>query len=130
MDKYIWGSAAESMGVLEKDFISALNALAAGDDSITDRLFIAYNRLCASIQEDMNLREDRMRLVCSALLRALDNAPDGEIARTLHAYTFRDFLEIYSEEPTVQAVIGEFLDDGELHKLPLVIALGRYRGTE
>lgn len=113
------------LAVLKQDFSDALALFLSGDGEFIGRseLFRGYNRLLSAANKDPEI----LKFVFSSLLDALDDAPDGEVARVLHLYIFQDFLESHSSEPSVQETIVRFLDGGTLHKLPLQIALGQYR---
>lgn len=128
-EKYYQGLDWENLGEPEKNFISALETYVAEGEEKRDKLFIYYNRLCFSLDDDPSRRDDKLRLIFNALIEQLDNAPDGEISSVLYMYTFKDFLEYYSEEPAVQAAIEYHLNNNTLQKLPLVIALGSRRRT-
>lgn len=111
----------------ERNFRSALQKFAAGDESQQSELFTAYNRLMASLKDDPDERERSLRMVFFQLAEHLDAAPGGEIARILYHYTFSDLLEFYGEEPAIRKAVADFLDSGEIRKVPLVIALGNLR---
>ena len=117
------------MSELEKKFVLSLKQYVESPlDDERSNLFIYYCRLLGSLSENSGeRREEKLRLVISSLIEELDKAPDGEVSETLYKYVFRDFLESYSEEAVVREVIRGFLDREELGKLPLRIALGRYR---
>ena len=128
MFDHIHSADSESLGHLEKDFISALEAFVADGESQRTALFISYTRLCLSLKDDRSSRNWKLQFIFNALIHQLDHAPDGEISEVLYMYTFRDFLEEYSEEPAVQDVMEFHLSNNTLQKLPLIIALrGRYR---
>lgn len=114
-------------GELESAFMDALQGFAAGDMERQSDLFRAYNRLTASLSAAPDERDGRLRLICCALIEQLDAAPDGEISRILHLYTFTDFLEQFGSEPAVRQAIREYADGNRLNKLPLRIALGMRR---
>ena len=119
----------KTLNELEKDFLSALQKFASGDDSQRTTLFISYNTLTGSLNEDPNSRDRKLVFLFSALIEQLDNT-DGETAETLYNYAFGDFLEYFGEEPVVQAAIRDYLENRKLGKLPLYIALGRRLNAE
>lgn len=116
---------------LEDNFVQALNRFSESSPEAPEgreNLFISYNRLLGALSgETEGIRNSMLTLVFSSLVEHLDHAPDGEISQVLYSYTFKDFLEYYSEEPAVQNAIERYMVLGALQKPPLQIALSRYR---
>lgn len=118
-----------NLSELENNFIVSLKEfteLSTGDDFRRSDLFVAYHQLLHALSgESQETRSKTLQLIFLSLIEQLDRAPDGEISEVLYLYTFRDFLETYSEEPVIQKSIKDYIDSNALHKLPLRIALTR-----
>ena len=118
---------------LKENFLQALNEFSASSPESPkgrENLFISYNRLLFSLSsEPEEIRNKILALIFSSLVEQLDCAPDGEISQVLYIYTFKDFLESYSEEAAVQNAIEQYMELGTLQKLPLQMALSRYRSN-
>ena len=125
MDKKV--DKSTNLDEKEKKFSSSLNnyAKAIGDDDENrSNLFISYNQFLQAIsKESEDKKDEKLSFVFSSLVEQLDSAPDGEISEVLYMYTFKDFLETYSEEPVIQKAIVDYVNSNSIEKLPLRTAL-------
>ena len=101
--------------LLENNFSQALKEFAksnANDSAARMKLFKAYAHLVDSLSyDDSKTREHKLLFLFSAFVEQLDLAPQGESARVLYLYTFREFLDTYAAEPVIQNAIQQAIDN-------------------
>ena len=114
--------------LLESNFSQALKEFAesnAIDSAARMKLFKAYAHLIDSLSsDDWQTREHKLLFLFSSFMEQLDLASQGESARVLYLYTFREFLDTYAAEPIIQTAIQQAIDNPLLNlSIRTVLAL-------